>query len=117
MLAKRCPPLARANQTRSASTPRRPAIGKKVLHALDSDLYLVYRAPVAGLYRLEIAPITDEASTFAKPESLRWREDGIAPQAVTFPDKTPWPAGKSVPLSVAINPLELKGFGASRNVC
>lgn len=81
---------------------------KKVLHALDSDLYLVYRAPVAGLYRLEIAPVTDEASTFAKPESLRWREDGVAPRAVTFPDKTPWPAGKSVPLSVAINPLELK---------
>nr|MBP6824219.1 hypothetical protein [Acidobacteriota bacterium] len=58
---------------------------RKVLHALDSDLYLVYRAPVAGLYRLEIAPVTDEANTFAKPESIRWREDGVAPQAVTFP--------------------------------
>ncbi|HNG30028.1 MAG TPA: HEAT repeat domain-containing protein, partial [Blastocatellia bacterium] len=81
---------------------------RKVLHALDSDVYVVYRAPVGGLYRLEIAPITDEVSTFAKPESLRWREDGVAPLAVTFPDKTPWPAGKTVPLSVTINPLELK---------
>ncbi|MDX2044219.1 MAG: hypothetical protein SF097_23625 [Acidobacteriota bacterium] len=81
---------------------------RKVLHALDSDVYTVYRAPVAGLYRLEIAPITDEVSTFAKPESLRWREDGIAPLAVTFPDKTPWPAGKTVPLTVAIQPLDLK---------
>ena len=80
---------------------------RKILHALDSDLYLVYRAPVGGQYRLEIAPVTDEVSTFTKPESLRWREDGIAPQAVTFPAKTPWPAGKSVPLAVTINPLDL----------
>jgi hypothetical protein len=78
---------------------------KKVLHALDSDLYLVYRAPVAGLYTLEIAPVTDEATVF---EGARWREDGVAPQAVTFPRQTPWPAGKSVPLAVTINPLDLK---------
>ena len=81
---------------------------KKVLHALDSDLYLVYRAPVAGLYALEIAPITDEATVF---EGSRWREDGIAPQAITFPRQTPWPAGKSVPLSVTINPLNIKDAG------
>lgn len=87
---------------------------QKVLHALDSDLYLVYSAPVAGQYRLEIAPVTDEVSSFTKPESLRWREDGIAPQAVTFPAKTPWPAGKSVPLSVTINPLDLKDAAAAR---
>ncbi len=60
---------------------------KKVLHALDSDIYLVYRAPVAGLYELEIAPVTDEATVF---EGSRWREDGVAPQAVTFPRRTPW---------------------------
>jgi hypothetical protein len=78
---------------------------KKVLHALDSDLYLVYRAPVAGVYALEISPVTDEATVF---EGARWREDGVAPQAVAFPRQTPWPAGKSVPLSVTINPLDLK---------
>lgn len=81
---------------------------RKVLHALDSDVYLVYRAPVAGLYRLEIAPVTDEANAFAKPESIRWREDGVAPQAVNFPDKTPWPVGKTVPLAVTISPIDLK---------
>ncbi len=80
---------------------------RKVLHALDSDLYLVYRAPVAGQYRLEIAPVTDEASTFSNPESIRWREDGIAPNAVTFPKLTPWPSGKTVPLAVTINPIDL----------
>jgi hypothetical protein len=37
---------------------------KKVLHALDPDLYLVYRAPVGGVYALEIAPVTDEATVF-----------------------------------------------------
>ncbi|MBL8166899.1 MAG: HEAT repeat domain-containing protein [Acidobacteria bacterium] len=81
---------------------------KKVLHALDSDVYLTYRAPVAGQYRLEIVPITDEANAFANPESPRWREDGVAPLAVTFPRVTPWPAGHSVPLTVAVNPLDLK---------
>src|SRR5215813_3314461 len=75
---------------------------KKVLHALDPDLYLAYRAPVAGLYALEIAPVTDEATIF---EGERWREDGVAPQAVVFPRVTTWPAGKSVPLSVTIQPL------------
>src|SRR5262249_39029492 len=49
---------------------------KKVLHALDPDLYLVYRAPVTGIYALEIAPVTDEATVF---EGARWREDGVAP--------------------------------------
>lgn len=77
---------------------------QKVLHALDADLYLVYRAPVAGLYALEIALVTDEPTIF---EGARWREEGIAPRAVTFPHKTPWPAGKAVPLAVTINPLDL----------
>ncbi|HEY7182248.1 MAG TPA: HEAT repeat domain-containing protein [Blastocatellia bacterium] len=74
----------------------------KVLHALDPDLYLVYRAPVSGVYALEIAPVADEATVF---EGARWREDGVAPQAVTFPRATPWPDGKSVPLSITIQPL------------
>ena len=77
---------------------------RKVLHALDSDLYLVYCAPVTGLYRLEIAPVTDEAPVSAGP---RWRETGTAPQSVTVPDRTPWPNGRSVPLTVAVNPVDL----------
>jgi hypothetical protein len=77
---------------------------RKVLHALDPDLYLVYRAPVTGLYALEVAPVVDEAPMFEGP---RWRDEGSAPQAVAFPRRTPWPAGKSVPLSLVINPLDL----------
>ncbi len=76
----------------------------KTLHALDPDVYIVYRAPASGLYSLEITPVSDEGSVF---EGSRWREDGIAPQAVPFPRLTPWPATTSVPLSVIINPLEL----------
>src|SRR5258708_39608734 len=32
---------------------------RKVLHALDPDLYFVYRAPVAGFYRLFLQPVTN----------------------------------------------------------
>ncbi|MDQ3009803.1 MAG: hypothetical protein M3X11_03745, partial [Acidobacteriota bacterium] len=81
----------------------------KVLHALDPDLYLAYRAPIAGTYRLQVEPATDEVPVF---EGARWREEGIAPQAVSFPRLTPWPVGKAVPLTVTINPLEL-GIGSS----
>jgi HEAT repeat protein/squalene-hopene cyclase-like protein len=97
-----------------AGSPRRPeALGlysnptadwKKVLHALDPDLYLVYRAPITGVYVLEIAPIEDEIPVFEGP---RWRETGTVPQAVNFPRHTPWPKGKSVPLSLVVNPLDL----------
>lgn len=78
---------------------------RKVLHALDPDVYLVYRAPVTGEYALELAPVVDEATIF---EGSRWREEGSAPNAVTFPRKTPWPAGTAVPLNVKINPLDLR---------
>ena len=74
----------------------------KTLHALDPDVYVVYRAPVEGEYALEIAPVTAGPAVF---EGARWREDGIAPQAVSFPRNTPWPPGKIVPIEIAINPV------------
>ncbi len=78
---------------------------QKTLHALDADLYQVYRAPVAGTYALEIVPLENEPTIF---EGTRWREEGAAPSAVKFPRETPWPAGKTVALSVTINPLDLR---------
>jgi hypothetical protein len=83
---------------------------KKVLHALDPDLYLVYRAPASGVYALEIASITDEAPAF---EGVRWRESGIASQVVSYPRLTPWPRGKFVPLAVALKPLDLSASEAA----
>jgi hypothetical protein len=95
-------------------TPRKPdAFGiyttptagwAKTLHALDSDLYLVYCAPMTGQYVLEIAPVVDAVPVF---EGSRWRDSGGAPQAVPFPRQTPWARGLSVPITVAINPLDL----------
>nr|MCS5629479.1 hypothetical protein [Pirellulaceae bacterium] len=45
----------------------------KVLHALDSDVYLNYRAPVSGTYSLTIA--AEEGSVKTHQQS-RWREPG-----------------------------------------
>ena len=82
---------------------------RKVLHALDSDMYLVYRVPVSGIYLMEIAPVVNEVPVFEGP---RWREAGTAPQAISFPRLTPWPSGKAVPLAVTINPLDLSSSRA-----
>lgn len=92
--------------TNSSATPN----WQKTLHALDPDVYQVYRAPVAGTYVLEIAPVENEPTVF---EGARWREEGSAPNAVKFPQQTPWPAGKAVALNVAINPLDLRDSAAT----
>jgi hypothetical protein len=96
------------------SNPRKPDVfgiytaptadWSKTLHALDPDVYVVWRAPVAGVYALELAPVINEAPVFEGP---RWREDGCAPDAAKFPRETPWPAGRAVPLAISINPLDL----------
>jgi hypothetical protein len=78
---------------------------RKVLHALDPDLYLVYRAPVAGRYRLEVAPVIEEVPIF---EGTRWREEGQAPAATPFPRRTPWPVGHQVPLTIELSPIDLQ---------
>ncbi|MEW5979802.1 MAG: hypothetical protein AB1898_28745 [Acidobacteriota bacterium] len=83
---------------------------QKTLHALDPDTYVVYRAPVAGTYRLEIAAQLEGPAPF---EGARWRESGVAPAAVEFPRSTPWPRGTSVPVSIALKPFELGESGAS----
>src|ERR1700690_3755153 len=59
---------------------------RKVIHALDPDVYFVYRAPVAGKYVLAIQPVTDEKPLFNSP---RWRESGIARVVVEFPRLAP----------------------------
>ncbi len=88
-----------------------PSAGwRKVLHALDPDLYLVYRAPFAGDYILRIAPVTDEPTIFEGP---RWRDEGIAPATNVFPRQTPWPAGTSLPLRIDLAPIDLNGSEAA----
>ncbi|MFN3648517.1 MAG: HEAT repeat domain-containing protein [Armatimonadota bacterium] len=77
---------------------------RKVLHALDGDLYMVYRAPVTGTYRLRLVPVVDEAPVGAGP---RWREKGTAPDLFPAPSRTPWPQGTSAPVSVELRPIDL----------
>ncbi|HUS07773.1 MAG TPA: HEAT repeat domain-containing protein, partial [Bryobacteraceae bacterium] len=80
---------------------------RKVLHALDPDFYIVYKAPKAGTLKLMVSAVTDEEPIFNLP---RWREPGTVQKIDAFPKKTAWPAGLHVPLRVAIAPVN---FGAS----
>lgn len=77
---------------------------KKTLHALDPDAYVVYKAPVAGDYLLEVSPVITGPTPFEGP---RWRESGAAPSAVIFPRNTPWPQEAAVPVSISLRPFEL----------
>ena len=77
---------------------------QKTLHALDPDVHLVYRAPVAGQYQFDGAPILEGPTPF---EGTRWRETGSAPSVVGFPRKTPWTQAHTVALSVSVKPFSL----------
>jgi hypothetical protein len=78
---------------------------RKVLHALDPDLYLVYAAPAAGTYTLEISPVANEPTVFEGP---RWRETGTVPSLIRFPQTTPWPKATKVPVAVVVTSLDLE---------
>ncbi len=78
---------------------------RKILHAHDGDLYMVYRAPSTGNYLLTLEPLIEE-----KPvgeQGVRWREKGNAPRLASLPEKTPWNPGTVAPMSVAVTPLSL----------
>ncbi len=86
------------------SGPQAESGFRKILHALDPDIFLVYRAPQAGRYTISIRAVEDEEPSFNTP---RWRESGLAAQTKLFPKQTPWPAGHHVPLRVLIRPLDI----------
>ncbi len=75
---------------------------RKVLHALDPDLYLVYRAPKAITTSLRVSVVEDEEPIFNLP---RWREPGTIQKIDRYPKTTPWPATLRLPLRVAITPV------------
>lgn len=76
---------------------------RKVLHAMDPDFFMVYRAPKAGTYTLKLAKVEDEEPIFNKP---RWRETGVIEKITPFPRRTPWPAGKTVKLRAWVKPID-----------
>ncbi len=86
------------------NTPMSSGGFRKVLHALDPDIFLVYRAPATASYTLTLRAVEDEEPVFHGP---RWRETGIVAEMKPFPRLTPWPAGLKVPVRVQIRPVDL----------
>ncbi len=89
------------------SAPAANAGFRKVLHALDPDVYVIYRAPQAGRYTLSLRAVEDEEPVFKSP---RWRENGVVSELKPFPRLTPWPAGHKVPMQLAVRATD---FGES----
>ena len=77
---------------------------RKTLHALDSDVYLVYRAPRSGRYSLRLKPVVEE--TPVGDAGPRWRERGAAHHIAALPERTPWPARAAASVAVAVHPIE-----------
>lgn len=75
---------------------------RKVLHALDPDFYIVYKARQAGQVTLRVTAVEDEEPIFNLP---RWREVGTIQKVERFPKQTPWPAGLHIPLRVDVKPV------------
>lgn len=83
----------------------RPTPGwSKLLHALDADLYLVYRAPLSGVYVLEAQ---SEESPIDLFEGSRWREAGRVAEFVPVPSAAAWPAGSDTQIDIAIRSIDL----------
>lgn len=83
--------------------PAPPSAGwSKLLHALDTDLWLAYRAPASGWYWIELAPVEKGPWPGSTP---RWREKGAAAEIFPIPEVTPWPAGARAQVALEISPL------------
>ena len=74
----------------------------KVLHALDADVSLNYRAPVSGTYELTIAAEQSEVTTHHQP---RWREPGKIRTLDAPPLIVPWPDTAAIDVSYDLHPF------------
>ena len=72
----------------------------KVLHALDSDVYLNYRAPVSGTYSLTI---TAEEGSVKTHQQSRWREPGNIRTLDAPPLTVAWPKTATVAVSYRLH--------------
>lgn len=77
----------------------------KRLHALDADVYLLYRAPAAGKYRMSVAVDNEPTDLF---EKNRWREKGTAPSIVPV-STGDWPRDKSVAVPTLVRTVDVAG--------
>ncbi|MCH2612347.1 MAG: hypothetical protein MK006_14880 [Pirellulales bacterium] len=76
----------------------------KLLHALDSDVFLTYRAPVTGKYRISITQENGSVDLFTQE---RWREKGSAPNIVKVTDSIQWPKDSTSTVTVRWHPIDL----------
>ena len=72
----------------------------KTLHALDPDVYLIYRAPKTDTYRLEIETVRERP----QPRPDIPRDTGLAPLATPLPQITP-PIEQAA-VTVELHPIE-----------
>ena len=69
---------------------------EKVLHALDPDVYQVYRAPRAGEYTLTLNTVIDRP----QPVGAMPHDTGLAPLATPLPTRTPAVSGVGVTIEL-----------------
>lgn len=77
---------------------------RKVVHALDADVFFYYRAPRAGVYKLTAKALENEEPLFNQP---RWREIGTVAMLKPYPKSTPWPKGLAIPWRAEVKPVSL----------
>ncbi len=77
----------------------------KVLHSHDPDVYVNYRVPVDGLYRLTIKA---EEGELARNSTTRWREPGNIRKTDGPPATVPWPENASIPVSYQLITLPVR---------
>ena len=80
----------------------------KLLHALDPDVFTVYRAPISGTYQLQVATEQGEVKLF---DGGRWREKGQAPFSRPAARKVAWINGHTVDVTVEIHRIDARPAG------
>jgi hypothetical protein len=98
---------AAGDHKRPGSDPAR-IFWSKLLHALDTDVFLVFRAPQSGVYQLEVRPETAPVDLFSKS---RWRESGLAVSSRPIPQEVAWPASARIPVVARLTAVDLVAGG------
>ena len=77
----------------------------KILHALDPDLHVVYRAPRSGAYTLRLRTIEHGPQPLGEIP----HDTGLAPLATRLPTKTPNVGG--VDIEISLSPIDSLSHG------
>ncbi len=78
----------------------------KTLHALDPDVYLVYRAPVSGEFELRLTTVEERAQPLGEIP----HDTGLAPVTTSLPARTP--AVRTVPIGIDVRPVAALSDGS-----